>query len=123
LSARTRTWSRRRLATPWVLVLVRVGIAARAESATVEHAQGYGQSAVAAQTRRGEVGLDCGADPREPPGERKDAIVLGLIPVEAPLIVVEVLHSSRVVDAYGLQVAVVVRTDPDALPGGRDRER
>ena len=89
----------------------------------VEHAQGYGQSAVAAQTRRGEVVLDCGADPREPPGERKDAIVLGLVPVEAPLIVVEVLHSSRVVDAYGLPVPVVVRTDPDALPGGRDRER
>ena len=46
--------------------------------------------------------------------------MLGLVPLAAPLRVVEVLPPPGGVGAHRLQVTVRTSADPDLLPGGRD---
>ena len=59
--------------------------------------------------RRGESGGDC-----------KDPVVLQPIPLEPPLLVVEILPPAGVVCADCLQVPIGYRTDPHLLPCRRN---
>ena len=60
------------------------------------------------------------ARPGQSPGDLQHPVVLGLVPLAAPLGVVEVLPPPGCVGADRLQVAVRALADPHLLPGGRD---
>ena len=103
-------------------VLGLVLLPAAAEEAGVEHAQPRRRHPLARQTVGAQVGRHLLARGRELAGQHAHPVVLLAAPRLVPGVVVEVLASTGVVGADGLDVPVRVRADPDVLPGRRDDE-
>jgi hypothetical protein len=99
-----------------------VAVAADAEEAEVEQADGGGEDAPPGEAAVAEVCPDGFADGGEAFGDVEDVFVLGLFLFGAELGVVQVLAASGGVGADGLEVAVGAGADPDVLPGRRDDE-
>ena len=75
------------------------------------------------QAPPGKVGPHARANAGQRPGELDEPSVLRLVPDGAPPGMVTVLLAPPAVAPNGLQVSLRRRTDPDCLPGGRDRQR
>ena len=116
------------------LVLFGVGLAAYAKEAQVEQAQGAGQHPLAREVagRQGPVGGRADAAQMgggraahvgQGGGKGQHAVELLSVAAFAPLLVVEVLAAAGGVGAGRLDMTVLVRADPDVVPGRRYGER
>jgi hypothetical protein len=104
-------------------VLVRVLLAADPEEAAVEQPHRSGEDTVAARLVIAEAARRDLAQPRQGSRELEHLVELLLVTAGTPAIVVPVLFPSAGVGSDRLDVAVLVRTDPDVGPGGRDHQR
>ena len=104
-------------------VVLGVGLAADAEEAEVQQAEGGSEHAPLGQASPAEMLVDGLARLRQLARERQDAVVLGSVTLDAPVVVVAVLPAPRRVGAECLDVALRERTDPYVLPGGWEDQR
>src|SRR2546423_7872839 len=74
------------------------------------------------QTTGSHVGADRLTEFRQAIDQFENTFVLFLVAVCAPLLVVDVLATARVIHSYGLDVAVRVWADPHVPPRRRDQQ-
>src|SRR5205085_12298637 len=98
-------------------------LAADAEEAEVEKADGGCEGPLAGHPLDRDVALDGAAQARQGAGEFAHFLVLAGGAAEVPAVVVAVLLAAGFVVAGGLDVAERVGADPHIPPGGRDRQR
>src|SRR5204862_6817115 len=106
-----------------VPVLLSVGLLAHPEEATVEEPRRAREHPFSGEALQGKVLRAFGAETRKGARELERVVELLLVTALPPALVVQVLSPSCRVGADGLKVSVLVGTDPDVDPGGRDRER
>src|SRR6185295_19285501 len=107
---------------PEALVFLRVGLAADAEEAEVEEADGAGEGALGRHSLAAQVGGHRAAQLRQFQGEAANQLELPLCLPLLPALVVEVLLAPGFVVPGRLYVAEGVGADPYLLPGRRDRQ-
>lgn len=107
---------------PEAAVLLRVLLTARAKVPAVEQPMRDREHAGTVQPAPAQIADHHDAPVRQPLRQAQRPVVLLLGPLLLPPLVVQVLLAARRVGADGLDVAVGIRADPDALPGRRDDE-
>ena len=105
---------------PEAAVLVGVDVVADPEVPQVQQAYGDRTRTRELHPLGAEVGEHPLASPRQRLAEAEHPVELLGVPAAAPVRVVEVLPAPGLVGADRLQVAVLVRRDPDVLPRRRD---
>ncbi len=105
------------------LVLLRVVLAPDAKKADVEQADGACHHPLAGEASQGEILLERLARRPEPLGELRQPLELLTVALSSEVVVVEVLPAAPGVGADRLDVAAIIRADPNVLPSRRDHER